>query len=254
MDFMRRGGLSKLLALARVEWRLRQQSTFLGFLWTLLNPALMFSVLYGLFVKWLGRGQSDYAFFLLIGIVEWNFFASATSTALSALLRRGHLMANYPLRPEIPVLASVLSVYFSHLLELAAMAALLGFFRGGISSSWLWLVPLDIAYLGLAAGIGALLSGLFVFYSDLERIWGIILMAGFFLTPVFYPLSVLAPEKSFLLSFSPLTAVIESARLALAGSAPGAAALTCVFLWAAAAFASGLAFLRSQRAAIGDAL
>jgi len=251
---MRKDGLRKLLALARVEWRLRQQSTFLGFLWTLLNPALMFAVLYGLFVKWLGRGQGDYAVFLLIGIVEWNFFASATSNALSSLLRRAPLMTNYPLRAEIPVLASVLSVYFSHLLELAALAALLSIRQGGTAASWLWLIPLDLAYLGLAAGTGLLLAGLFVFYSDLERIWGIILTAGFFLTPVFYPLAVLAPEKSRLLAFSPLTAVIESARLALAGSAPGVTALACLILWAAAALAAGLAFLRFKRAAIGDAL
>ena len=251
---MGKDGLAKLFALARVEWSLRQQSSFFGFLWTLLNPALMFAVLYGLFVKWLGRAQSGYAVFLLIGIVEWNFFASATSYALSSLLRRSPLMSNYPLRPEIPVLASVLSVYFSHMLELAALAALLVFFQGGLSVSWLWLIPLDLAYLALAAGTGLMLAGLFVFYSDLERIWGIILTAGFFLTPVFYPLTVLAPEKSRLLAFSPLTAVIESARLALAGSAPQRMALACVFLWAAAALAAGLAFMRLKHAAIGDAL
>ncbi|MDP2866714.1 MAG: ABC transporter permease, partial [Elusimicrobiota bacterium] len=251
---MEKAGFKKLLALSGVEWRLRQQSTFLGFLWTLLNPALMFAVLYGLFVKWLGRAQGDYAVFLLIGIVEWNFFASATSQALSSLLRRGPLLKNYPLSPEIPALASVLSVYFSHLLELAALAALLAFMQGGLSASWLWLIAIDIAYLALAAGAGLMLAGLYVFYSDLERIWSILLTAGFFLTPIFYPLSVLAPEKSRLLAFSPLTAVIESARLALSGSAPQPGAVACAFLWGAAALAAGLAFLRFKRAGIEDAL
>lgn len=251
---MGKAGLSKLLALARVEWRLRQQSTFLGFLWTLLNPALMFAVLYGLFVKWLGRAQGDYAVFLLIGIVEWNFFASATSYSLSSLLRRSPLMTNYPLRPEIPVLASVLSVYFSHVLELAALAVLLLFFQGGVSASWFWLIPVDLAYLALAAGAGLMLAGLFVFYSDLERIWTIMLTAGFFLTPVFYPLSVIAPEKGRLLALSPLTAVIESARLALSGAAPRPADLACALCWGAAALAGGLVFMRFKRYSMGDAL
>lgn len=251
---MRKEGYSKLLALARVEWRLRQQSTFLGFLWTLLNPALMFAVLYGLFVKWLGRDQGDYAVFLLIGIVEWNFFASATSYALSSLLRRGPLLKNFPLPPEIPALASVLSVYFSHLLELAALAALLAFVQGGLSVSWLWLIAIDLAYLALAAGAGLILAGLYVFYSDLERIWNILLTAGFFLTPIFYPLSVIAPEKGRLLAFSPLTAVIESSRLALSGSSPHAGAAACAALWGAGALAAGLIFLRLRRPAIEDAL
>lgn len=245
---------SKLLALTRVEWRLRQQSTFLGFFWTLLNPALMFAVLYGLFVKWLGRAQGDYAVFLLVGIVEWNFFASATSQALSSLLRRGPLLKNYPLSPAIPALASVLSVYFSHLLELAALAALLAFMQGGISVSWLWLLAIDLSYLALAAGSGLILSGLYVFYSDLERIWSIMLTAGFFLTPVFYPLSVITPEKSRLLALSPLTAVLESSRLALSGAPPQPWAVACAFLWGAAALAAGLTFLRFKRAGIEDAL
>jgi len=251
---MQRADLSKLLALTRVEWRLRQQSTFLGFFWTLLNPALMFIVLYGLFVKWLGRAQGDYAVFLLVGIVEWNFFATATSHALSALLRRGPLLKNYPLAPEIPVLASVLSIYFSHVLELLALIALLAFFQGGPAVSWFWLLTIDAAYLALAAGTGLILAGLYVFYTDLERIWSILLTAGFFLTPVFYPLSVLSPEKSRLLSLSPLTAIIESSRHALSGSSPDGAAIACMLLWAAVLPAAGLGFLRLRRSSIGDTL
>jgi len=251
---MSKDAAAKLFALARVEWNLRQQSTFFGFLWTLLNPALMFAVLYGLFVKWLGRAQGDYAVFLLIGIVQWNFFASATSYALSSLLRRGPLLKNYPLPVEVPVLASVLSVYFSHLLELAALAALLALLQGGLSVSWLWLIAIDLAYLALAAGAGLILAGLFVFYSDLERIWNILLTAGFFITPIFYPLAVIDPEKARLLSFSPLTAVIESARLVFSGSAPHAGALATAFIWGAGLLAAGLIFLRLKRAGIGDAL
>jgi ABC-type polysaccharide/polyol phosphate export permease len=245
---------AKLLALTRVEWRLRQQSTFLGFLWTLLNPALMFAVLYGLFIKWLGNSQPGYAAFLLVGIVQWNFFASATGYALSSLLRRGALLKSYPLPLEVPALAAVLSVYFSHLLELAALAAILLLTGARPTAAWLWLIPLDLAWLLLAAGTGLLLAGLFAFYTDLERIWGILLTAAFFVTPVFYPLSVLAPEKARLLALSPLTAVIEGSRAAFSGLAPCPSAFVAAWCWAAAAVAAGLLFTRLRRRAIGDAL
>ncbi|OGR51000.1 MAG: hypothetical protein A2049_03850 [Elusimicrobia bacterium GWA2_62_23] len=250
---MRKEDLAKLLALTRAEWRLRQQSTFLGFLWTLLNPALMFAVLYGLFVKWLGQAQADYASFLLIGIVQWNFFASATSYALSSLLRRSALLKNYPLPLEVPALAAVLSVYFSHLLELLSMCAILVLMGARPTPAWLWLLPIDLGFLLLAAGAGLLLSGLFAFYTDLERIWGILLTAGFFLTPVFYPLSVLTPEKARLLAFSPLTSVIEASRAALLGPAL-CGGVPPAWLWGAAAAAAGVIFLRLKRRAIGDIL
>ncbi len=244
----------KLVALARVEWRLRQQSTFLGFLWTLLNPALMFAVLYGLFVKWLGRAQEGYAVFLLIGIVEWNFFATASTYALSSLLRRGELLKNYPLALEVPVLASVLSVYFSHLLELAALAGLLAVFLSPPSFPWLWLLPLDAAYLLLTAGAGLLLAGAFVFFSDLERIWNILLTAGFFLTPVFYPLAVIAPDKRRLLALNPLTSIIEAARAAFSGAPPGPARLAEAWIWGAAVLAAGFLFIRLKRGPVADGL
>lgn len=251
---MGRCELVKLLALSLVEWRLRQQSTFLGFLWTMLNPALMFAVLYGLFVKWLGNTQNDYAVFLLIGIVQWNFFASATSYSLSSVLRHGPMLKSYPLPFEIPVLASAFSIYFSHLMELLALALLVVIFRNPPSFPWLWLLVIDAAYLALAAGTGLILAGLFVFFSDLERIWSILLTAGFFLTPVFYPLSVLSPHKRALLSLTPLTAVMESVRSAFSGTAPQTGALICIFLWAAAALAAGFALLRLKRPTMVDAL
>lgn len=249
-----KAGTQKLLALARVEWRLRQQSTFLGFLWTLLHPALMFAILYTLFEKWLGHATENYAAFLLIGLVQWNFFAAATSYALSSLMRRGHVIKNYPLPLAVPVLASVLSVYFSHLLELGALALLIAFFQNSPSLPWLWLFVIDAVFLALAAGIGLFLAGLYVFFSDLERIWGILLTAGFFLTPVFYPLSQLGPDRAALMNLSPLAVLIEASRSAFSGGLSPQTGLWWCAAWAAAALLCGAALLRYKRSAIKDAL
>ena len=246
--------LQKLTALARVEWLQRQQSTFLGFLWTMLNPALMFCVLYVIFVKWMGNKQDDYALFLIVGIVEWNFFSSATSYTLASLQRRASILNNFPIKPEIPVLAAVLSSYFSHLLELAALTLLLLVFGRSVNSYWLWIIPLDIICLLLSAGIGMILAWLFVFYYDLERIWGIILTAGFFLTPIFYPLSIIEPGRRRLLELNPMTAIIENLRLAVDGTPPHPAAVLYSGLWALAAVAAGFIILRMARSRIGDNL
>lgn len=246
--------VKKLIALAGVEWRLRQQSTFLGFIWTMLNPALIFAAMYAVFEHWIGSRQKGYAMFLVIGLVEWNFFASATNYALTSLQRRAALMKNFPIKPEIIILSSLLSVYFSHLLELAALGALTLLSGTAPSLSWLWLIPLDILYFCLVTGAGMILAWLAVFYLDIERIWGIILMAGFFLTPVFYPLSVVDAARRRLIEFTPLTAIIESLRLILSGAPPSHGALLCVAFWAIPALIAGFAALRLARARIGDML
>ncbi len=251
---MTRPDVRKLLALAAVEWRLRQQSTFLGFLWTMLHPALLFIAMYAVFEHWIGSRQSGYALFLVIGIVEWNFFASATNCALTSLQRRSPIIRNYPIKPEIVVLSSLLSVYFSHLLELAALGTLVLFSGASLSFSWFWLIPLDILYLCLVAGTGMLLAWLSVFYFDIERIWSIALMTGFFLTPVFYPLSVVDESRRRLLEFNPLTAVIESLRLILYGNPPSNGTLLCLAFWVALSLITGFTALRLARSKIGDAL
>lgn len=251
---MNRPYFKKLLSLARVEWRLRQQSTFMGFLWTTLNPALLFASLYAVFGKWIGEKQSAYALFLVIGIVQWNFFSSSTNYALTSLYRRSPVLKNYPVSPETVVLSSLLSAYFSHLLELAALCTILFFFGIYPSRAWFWLLPLDILYLLLAAGIGMLLACLFVFYMDIERVWGLVLMAGFFLTPIFYPLSSIDIVRRSFIELNPLTTVLESLRLIFSGAPPRPAALLHIALWAVPAFLAGLASLRLARWQIGDAL
>jgi ABC-type polysaccharide/polyol phosphate export permease len=251
---MGKAEFAKLLALARVEWRLRQQSTFLGFLWTMLHPALLFAAMYAVFEHWMGSQQSGYAMFLVIGIVEWNFFASATNCALTCLQHRAPMIKNYPVSPETVLTASLLSVYFSHLLEMGALVTLVLLSGVSPSLSWLWLAPLDILYLSLAAGTGLLLAWLSVFYFDIARIWSIALMAGFFLTPIFYPLSVVGDAKRRLLEFSPLTAAVESLRLILSGAPPLHGALLCLAFWAVIALIAGFTSLHLARAKIGDAL
>lgn len=246
--------IRKLAALAGVEWRLRQQSTFLGFMWTLLNPALMFAAMYLVFGRWIGSSQEQYALFLVIGIVEWNFFASATGYALTSLQRRAPLIKNYPVKPYLIVLSSLLSVYFSHLLEVAALALLVLLSGHAVSAAWLWLIPLDLFYFLFAAGTGMMLSCMFVFYIDMERIWGILLTAGFFLTPVFYPLSSVGGARQRLLELNPLTAAIESVRQVLYGGVPLPGAVLFLALCAVPAALAGFAALRLSRARIGDSI
>jgi len=234
---------------------MRQQSTFLGFLWTLLNPALLFLVLYTLFIKWIGKLQPDYAVFLIAGIIEWNYFSSATTYALSTLLRRRSLVANYPVAPELPVLACVLTSAFSHYLELASLFAVLTLFAGGPHLNWLLLVPLELSLLALICGVSFFVSVLYVFFLDIERIYAILMSAAFFLTPVFYPLSTIGAGRRWLPELNPLTHAIEALRaMAIPGYSftPGGLA----FLAAAglAAAAAGTIFIRKTSARVAERL
>jgi lipopolysaccharide transport system permease protein len=237
------------------EVRLRDQGSILGFLWTLLHPALMFAVLYGLFIHWMGRYVPDYAAYLLMGLVLWNFFARGTSYAMTSLRRYKGLMRNYRFPREILVFASVSAVLWSTLLELCVLAPLVVFLGHPPTRLWL-LLPLLLALLVLlVCGLSLFLAVLSAEYQDMERIWEIVSTALFYLTPVFYPLYLIEQGKRRLLLLNPLSQVLIAFRgVVIAGQVPSAAMLAALFVLGAAACAGGLWTLRRLEFRLADKL
>ena len=127
--------------LTRTEFKLRDQGTALGFAWTLLHPALMFIVLYTLFINWLGKFVDQYAAYLIIGLVQWQFFEKATMLGLGSLRRKSNLIRNFRFAREIIVLSAVGSVFWSYLLETAVLMVFLLLLGIRPAASWL-LLPL----------------------------------------------------------------------------------------------------------------
>ncbi len=229
-------------ALTRTEFRLRDQGTVLGFLWTLLSPVFHFLILYSLFTRWMGPLLANYPSYLLVGLIQWNFFATATAGGLTSLRRKAALVSNFSFPRIIVALSSVAAIFLSHLLEWALVLAALIFMGETPSLSWLSLPVLLAAELTLAAGVSCVLSLMFLPLRDLERVWSIFLYGAFFATPVFYSPEILSPGGRLLVAANPVASIIESTRGALfTGLAPGGApfwgAVTLALVLGAAATA-----------------
>jgi ABC-type polysaccharide/polyol phosphate export permease len=194
-------------------FKLRDQGTFLGFLWTLLQPLAMLSVLYWLFRKQIGPEIEHFGLYLLTGIVLWTFFASGTARGLLSLVQRRDLILSVTFPRELIVLSSVLTVMFSSTLEFGVV---LGFALGsgaGISWTWLWL-PVILLMTGVLVIGGALLfSPWYVYARDLDNIWNIVLRMGFFLSPIFYlPETLLEPAHLRIYMLNPVAQIMTQAR------------------------------------------
>ena len=89
-----------LLELVKTDFKLRYQGSFLGILWSVLKPLLLFLVMYLVFVKFLKftDGTKTYPIVLLLGIALWGFFTEATSVGMNAIVSRGDLLRkiNFP--------------------------------------------------------------------------------------------------------------------------------------------------------------
>lgn len=244
-----------LWELTRGEVLMRDQGTMLGFLWTLLHPVLMFVVLYGLFAKWVGKFVDEYVIYLLVGLVLWNFFQKATTSALGSLRRARGTILNYRFPREIVVFSAVGAVLWSSLLEVGVLLATVTLLGQSPTPAWLLLPVILALELALVTGVGLLLAAWSADYQDLERIWDVLTSAMFYLTPVFYPLSILAPDKQALLRLNPLTQLIGAFRgCVIDGRLPDAGSMLVVAAFCCGVLVAGRCYLRSRETQLMDKL
>lgn len=205
--------------LTRTEFRLRDQGTLAGFFWTLLHPLFIFTILYLLFTHWMSPKIPFYAGCLLIGIVQWNFFSTATIAGLTSLRRKTGLITSYSFPRIFVVLSSIFAVLLSHLLEWAVLLTVLIVMGVRPTLLWLTLPLLIVVELFLAVGLSCLLAVFAVDIRDLEHVWSLFLYGFFFLTPIFYTTQAIGGPAVPLVALNPLTWIIEMTRAVIIGGA-----------------------------------
>ena len=207
-----------LSELVRTEFKLRYQGSILGYSWSLLKPLMLFAVLYVVFVKFLriGGDVPHFPIYLLLGIVLWNFFAEMTSTSLGSIVGRGDLIRKIRIPRWIIILSSSISALISLSLNLLVVLVFMIFSKTDLllTSFWLPLILIEIYFFAL--GISLFLAAMFVKYRDISHIWEVILQAGFYATPILYPLSLITNETfQKLLLINPMAQAIQDARYSL---------------------------------------
>src|SRR6478735_3022089 len=188
--------------LAAAEFKLKYRESALGYLWSLLKPLALFSILYVVFGHFfrLKGGLENSPIYLLIGIVLWTFFPRLivpVSTTAAAAMTFG--------------------------INLLAVAAFIAWNRIVPQVDWL-LIPLLLLELYLFAfGIAIILSTLYVRFRDMAPIWEVVAQVLFYATPIIYPLTLVPYHwVRVLMMLNPFTQVLEDVRaLVLYNNPPG---------------------------------
>lgn len=174
------------------ELKARYKGSLLGFLWTLVNPLLMMLVFTAVFtIITPNNTVPQYPVFLLCGLLPWNFFSAGVMTSIGSVVGNANLVKKVYFPREVLPIASVLAQLVNFLLALVVLFGLLFIFRADISSR-LYLLPLVILIQTcFITGIALFLSAVNVYYRDTMMIMDVVILAWFFLTPIFYPLQIL---------------------------------------------------------------
>lgn len=212
----RRRFLDATRVLASAEYKLRYLDSFLGYLWTLVQPLLMFGVLYFVFGKVVAfSGAEHYPVQLLIGVVLFNFFTEATGLALPSLVGNSNLLRRIAFPTAAVPLANTLASAAGFIVGIG-IAVLFAVLAGvPLELRWLELVPLAIALALFTGGVGLILALIYIWVRDVRPIWAVLTRMLFFATPVFYPIEAAPTSLAQFLMMNPIALIIIEARNAL---------------------------------------
>lgn len=195
--------------------------TFLGYVWSLMRPLLLFAVLLLVFTRIIKIGGNipHYEVLLLFNIVLFGFFQEGTGAAVASVVGQEGIVrkTQFP-RLVIPLSVVLTALFTLGLNEIVVFIFMLAF---GVSPMWTWLLfPLILLpLLVLVCALAMLLSALNVRFRDVAIIWVVVATALNYATPIIYPLSILEgdPTLRHLLMCNPLTPIFQQAHIWMIG-------------------------------------
>lgn len=248
----------------QMTWReiaARYKNSYLGFVWSFLNPLLLLVVFTFVFsivfkAKW-GKGitesKTEFALTLFSGLVIFNFFSECMNRAPTLVLAYSNYVkrTRFPaeILPVVVVLSSLVHLFISAGLLLLSLLFFLRIF------SWtIVFFPVIVLFLtALALGLSWLLSSLGVFIRDIGHLVGFLMTSLFFLTPIFYPIAAVPGQFQIFMKLNPLSVVVESSRQVLIwGSPPDWAWLGGMGVLSFGVLVFGYGFFMKSKRAISD--
>ena len=227
--------------IARLTWRkieARYRGSILGLLWTLLHPLMMLAIYTFIFsfvfkAKWYmpGGERAEFALFLFSGMIVYAIFAECVNEAPGLMLANQIYIKQLIFPTEIlawvSLATSLFGFFVNSLLLLIFYIAVLG--NPPISSLWL---PLLIAPVALATlGVIWFLSSIALFLRDIAHVVGVLTTALLFLSPIFYPSSVIPDRFRSYYYLNPFASILDMSKEALFhGAAPDWATLAAFTL------------------------
>jgi ABC-type polysaccharide/polyol phosphate export permease len=176
------------------DLRVRYHRSFMGFLWTLLNPILMMTILAMVFSQLFQHNTTDYAIHLFAGMVPWNFLAASLNDCAFCIISNEGLIRKIYLPKTVFPIARVLTNLTTFLLSLGALFLLMKPLGAPISWALLALPLATLLFAAFTLGLGLMVAVANTFYRDCGHLVGVFLQAWYFATPIVYFTNMM-PEK-----------------------------------------------------------
>jgi len=200
------------IELVKKDIKLKYRNSVLGILWSMLNPLLMMIVLSIVFSALFKNDIPHFAVYVLIGRIIYQFFSEATNFAMDSIYANGQLIKKIYVPKYFFPLSRVCSSFVTTIIALIPLALVM--IATGVPFRWTnLLIIFPLFYLiVISAGIGLLLASINVFFKDMKHFYSIVLLVVMYLTPIFYPASIIPEKYMPLVMLNPLYTIVDMTR------------------------------------------
>lgn len=207
--------LERILILAKTDFATRYYGSVLGLLWAFINPfskLIVYFLVFSLVI--FKQKELDFVLYLFSGIIVWTFFSQTTKIGLRAMNTKRYLLENIKINKIDIFISHTISSFIGFLFNLFSYFVILLFFDIHLSFSFLWLPVLLITLFIFSLSVTIILSVIFIRFKDLDHIWDIALLAGFWSMPIIWDQAYVLNEYRFMLFLNPVTGVLINFRSA----------------------------------------
>lgn len=194
------------------DLKVKYRRSFLGYIWSILNPLMLMVVLTIVFSSMFRFDIPNYPVYLLAGQLIFSFYSEATNMAMGSILGNASLIKKIYLPKYIFPVSRVLSSFTTMTFSLVALFIVMIATKASLHIT-IVLLPVVLLYvLIFTLGISMVLSVLVVYFRDIRYLYGVFLTALMYLTPIFYPVSILPQWLKDILFLNPLYDFVDMFR------------------------------------------
>lgn len=222
-----------LSQLVKRDFKTKYRRSVLGVLWSLLNPLLTMTVQYLVFSSLFRFGIPNYAVYLLIGVVMFGYMQEATTLSMSSIVQNAGLINKVYVPKYIYPFSRVLSSGVNFLLSMLALYIVV-IFSGLHVTAYHFAILYGIACLfAFICGLSLFLAAIMVFFRDTQFLYSVIITMWSYLTPIFYPESILPSYMLSIVKCNPMFQFINFVRMIiLYNKIPGPETWVICFIFA----------------------
>lgn len=200
-----------ILHLSITELKLRYRGTFLGFLWSVLEPIIQLGVLY-VIISSIRSANEDFIPYLFIGLIIIHFFSRSTTQGMNSIVNKKSIIISLNIPKVIFPVSIVLTNFYMFMIEIGVFFGIILILQTHMTSTVV-LLPIIIGLLIIfTMGISLILTTIRLYFKDVQSIWSIVTMSLIFITPIFWKVEEMPKELAQILLLNPVALLIEIAH------------------------------------------